>query len=47
MGPTRRSVTLGWKSLPLTNTLAYWANLEVLKEMNCCKYNSCNSIHTS
>jgi hypothetical protein len=31
-------ITPGWKSLLLTNTLAYSANLYVTKKMQCCEY---------
>jgi hypothetical protein len=30
-------VTLGWKGLPKTNTLAYWAHSQVVKKMKCCE----------
>ena len=29
---------LGWKALPGTNTLAYWAHLQVTKKLKCCDY---------
>jgi hypothetical protein len=41
-------ITLGWKSLPGTNTLAYWAHCFVTEKMKCCEYHSCSlrSIYT-
>ncbi len=27
-------ITLGWKSLPVTNTVAYWARLKVTKKLS-------------
>jgi hypothetical protein len=29
---------LGWKGLPITNTLAYWARSYVMKKIKCSKY---------
>jgi hypothetical protein len=31
-------ITLSWKGLLVTNTLAYWAHLLVVKKMECCEY---------
>jgi hypothetical protein len=31
-------ITLSWKRLDGTNTLAYCANLEVMKKILCCEY---------
>ncbi len=28
----------GCKNLPVTNTVTYWANWQVAKEMKCCEY---------
>jgi hypothetical protein len=38
-------LTLGWKSWPGTNNLAYWADSEVTNEMKCCKYVPWGHIH--
>ncbi len=32
-------IKLGWKGLPVINTLAYWAHLEVMNKMKSCEYN--------
>jgi hypothetical protein len=32
------SGALGYKCLPWTNTLAFWAHLQVTKIMKCCEY---------
>ncbi len=34
-------IRLGWKGLPRTNNLAYWALSYVTKKMKCCEYNTC------
>ncbi len=31
-------ITLGWRGLQGTNTLAYWVNSWVIKKMKCCEY---------
>jgi hypothetical protein len=33
-------ITLGWKGLIITKTLAYWAPLQIMKQMKCCEYDS-------
>ena len=40
MGPNKleRYITFGRKVLPVTNTLAYWANTQVTKKIKCCEY---------
>jgi hypothetical protein len=34
-------ITLGWKGLQETNTLAYWAHLNITKKMKCREYGPC------
>jgi hypothetical protein len=31
-------IKLGWKGLPATNALAYWACSKVIMKMKCCEY---------
>ena len=33
-------ITLGWKGLFFTNTLAYWTHLKVMKKVKCCEYDT-------
>jgi hypothetical protein len=35
-------ITIGWRSLPGTNTAAFWAHSKVMKKMNCCEYGPTN-----
>jgi hypothetical protein len=40
-------ITLGWKCLPGTNTLAYWAPLQVAKKLKFCEYDPLGPIHNA
>jgi len=41
MDPIRKCyITLSWKGLPWSNTVAYWAHSKSTKKMKCCEYDS-------
>jgi hypothetical protein len=40
-------ITLGQEGLPVTHTIAYWVNSQVMKKMKCCEYDSWGLIHNT
>ncbi len=40
-------ITLSWKDMPDSNTLAYWAHVLITKKMKCCEYDIWGCIHNS
>jgi hypothetical protein len=40
-------ITLGRKGLPVTNNLAFWTHLKVMKKMKYCEYGSWLPIHNT
>jgi len=37
---TKYYIALRWKSLPITNTLAYWTHSYAMKKLKCCEHNT-------
>ncbi len=39
------NIRLGWKSLPGTNPIAYWAHLNITNKIKSCEYGTRSRIH--
>jgi hypothetical protein len=40
-------ITLGWKGLPIINTVAYWALSKVMKKVKSCEYSPLGQCYKS